>query len=159
MMPMTDRGILMADQYRDAGKLNARVALHARYSTNPQGWFPWLFDRLEIGPDARILELGCGAGALWLENWQRVPPGWRVALSDLSSVRPLSPAPKNACAPEGPSISPRIPVSSQPGRPTPSRVAPAPAIPGAEAQTGPHKPIRPRVAPRVSHPSATRPRR
>jgi ubiquinone/menaquinone biosynthesis C-methylase UbiE len=31
------------------------------------------------------LELGCGHGLLWKENKDRIPPGWSITLSDLSS--------------------------------------------------------------------------
>jgi SAM-dependent methyltransferase len=78
----TDQRHLLTDQYRDAGKLEARVALHARFSTNPLGWTRWVFERLEVPPTGRVLELGCGPGLLWRD--QEIPEGWRVTLSDFS---------------------------------------------------------------------------
>jgi SAM-dependent methyltransferase len=74
----------VAVQYRDASNLNARIALHRRFSTNPYGLTRWIFDRFQLPPDARILELGCGPGGLWAENGGRIPDGWRVCLSDRS---------------------------------------------------------------------------
>lgn len=71
-------------QYRDASNLNARVALQARFSTNAYGWQRWVFDKLELPPEARVLELGCGPGLLWRENLDRVPEGWSVTLTDAS---------------------------------------------------------------------------
>ena len=82
----TDKQYLTTRQYRDARNLNARGSLHARFGTNPYPWFRWLFDQLlAIAPaDARILEVGCGPASLWIENLDRLPPGWRVTLTDLS---------------------------------------------------------------------------
>ncbi len=86
-MPRTnDQEYLKTDQYRDSSNLEARAAIHQRFSTNPYGWFRWVFDTLLTLPeDARILELGCGNGLLWKENANRIPAGWQITLSDLSS--------------------------------------------------------------------------
>jgi SAM-dependent methyltransferase len=81
---MSDRQYLLAEQYQDATKLRARVVLHERFSTNEYGFMPWVFDHLELAADGWVLELGCGAGALWAENVHRIPPDWKVVLSDLS---------------------------------------------------------------------------
>jgi ubiquinone/menaquinone biosynthesis C-methylase UbiE len=86
MSKFTDPQYLKDDQYRDSSNLDARVVIHQRYSTNPYGWFKWAFDHLlKLPEDARILELGCGHGNLWKENVDRIPAGWSVILSDLSS--------------------------------------------------------------------------
>jgi SAM-dependent methyltransferase len=37
-----------------------------------------------VPADGRVLEIGCGAGSLWVENLDRIPQGWEVTLSDLS---------------------------------------------------------------------------
>lgn len=74
----------VSTQYRTATNLNTRIDLHQRYSLNPYGWFPWLFDRLHFPDGSAILELGCGAGNLWLVNRARLVPGWRLTLSDFS---------------------------------------------------------------------------
>ena len=64
----TNQKHLRTKQYRDSGNLKARIALHSRFSTNPYGWFRWVFDHLDLPPQNRLLELGCGAGDLWVEN-------------------------------------------------------------------------------------------
>jgi ubiquinone/menaquinone biosynthesis C-methylase UbiE len=84
MPQISDQAYLLTKQYRDASNLEARIALHARFSTNSYGWFHWLFDHLHLPPRSRILELGCGTGRLWLENKDRIPEGWDVTLSDFS---------------------------------------------------------------------------
>ena len=81
----TDQQYLKTDQYKDSSNLDARVAIHQRFSTNPYGWFRWIFDTLlKLPSSARILELGCGHGLLWKENVDRIPSGWMITLSDLS---------------------------------------------------------------------------
>lgn len=85
MSKYTDPHYLKTDQYTDSANLDARVAIHPEFSTNPYGWFNWLFDRLIILPaNARILELGCGNGVLWKSIVDRIPAGWNIILSDLS---------------------------------------------------------------------------
>lgn len=75
---------LVTEQYRDASNLNARIALHRRFSTNHYGWWPWVFDQFDLPPEAEILVLGCGPADLWKENLSRIPDGWQITLSDAS---------------------------------------------------------------------------
>src|SRR5262245_47483950 len=81
----TDPTYLRNEQYRDDSNLRARIELHRRFSTNPEPWHRWVFDRLGFPADARILEVGCGPGELWLQNADRIPEGWRLTLADLSA--------------------------------------------------------------------------
>jgi ubiquinone/menaquinone biosynthesis C-methylase UbiE len=86
MAKFTDPTYLQTDQYRDASNLNARITIHQRFSTNPQGWFPWVWDVLTSLPTkAKVLELGCGSGALWMACPERIPAGWSITLSDFSA--------------------------------------------------------------------------
>ena len=86
MSKFTDQQYLKSDQYRDSSNLDARVVIHQRFSTNPYGWFKWVFDTLlKLPENTKILELGCGHGLLWKENIDRIPAGWNITLSDLSS--------------------------------------------------------------------------
>lgn len=85
MQRFTDQQYLTTDQYKDSANLDARIAIHQKFSTNPQGWFNWIFDALVTLPaDANILELGCGTGTMWKECADRIPAGWTITLSDLS---------------------------------------------------------------------------
>ena len=74
----------ISKQYRDAANLTARISLHQRFGTNPYNWQPWVFDHFDLPSQCRVLELGCGTGNLWLENLERIPPGWQITLSDQS---------------------------------------------------------------------------
>jgi ubiquinone/menaquinone biosynthesis C-methylase UbiE len=71
-------------QYCNASNLTARIQLHQRFSLNKYGWFRWVFDQISLPSKSRILELGCGAGNLWIENQDRIPAGWEILLSDFS---------------------------------------------------------------------------
>lgn len=71
-------------QYRSAANLNARIALHQRFSTNSYGWQRWVFDQLVATPGNRVLELGAGPGTLWRENLARIPDDWAITLTDRS---------------------------------------------------------------------------
>lgn len=84
MFQMLDQKYLLKAQYHNASNLNARVQLHRRFSTNKYGWCLWVFDQLDLPPQSRILELGCGPGGLWLGNIHRIPEDWDIVLSDLS---------------------------------------------------------------------------
>jgi ubiquinone/menaquinone biosynthesis C-methylase UbiE len=80
----TDQTFLLEQQYRTAENLETRIALHERFSTNPEPFPRWVFDRLPSAKTADVLEVGCGNGNLWYANRDRIPPGWRLTLSDLS---------------------------------------------------------------------------
>jgi SAM-dependent methyltransferase len=84
MPRISDQAYLLSQQYHNASNLEARIALHARFSTNTYGYYPWIFDHLDLPPHSRVLELGCGTGRLWLENVHRIPEGWDITLSDFS---------------------------------------------------------------------------
>jgi ubiquinone/menaquinone biosynthesis C-methylase UbiE len=71
-------------QYRDASNLNARIALHELFSTNPYGLPRWIFDQFELPGQSRILEVGSGPGHLWTENLDSLPEGWSITLTDIS---------------------------------------------------------------------------
>jgi ubiquinone/menaquinone biosynthesis C-methylase UbiE len=85
MPRIDDPAYLRHEQYRTSGNLQARIDFHIRFRTNPYDWQLWVFDRLRLPAKTRVLEIGCGAGSLWLENRSRIPDGWEVTLSDLSA--------------------------------------------------------------------------
>jgi ubiquinone/menaquinone biosynthesis C-methylase UbiE len=81
---MSDARRMLQNHYQDASRLDARLQLHVKYSTNTQGLHSWVFERLRLPPTCQVLEVGCGSGQLWLVNQHRLPAGWNVTLSDLS---------------------------------------------------------------------------
>lgn len=75
---------MLQEQYKTSQNIDARVRLHKECSTNPMGWFPWVFSQCELYDNSRILELGCGNGALWLDNAPRIPSKAHITLTDIS---------------------------------------------------------------------------
>ena len=71
-------------QYLNSTNVAARIRLHSEYSVNQEGWFPWLYRMSDIQDGMNILEIGCGNGALWLENMNHIPPHVHITLSDIS---------------------------------------------------------------------------
>ena len=80
----------LKSQYENANNISARIRLHKEYSTNQQGWFPWIFEtgilpRVKTSSDKiEILELGCGEGSLWTENLKDLQQNVHITVSDIS---------------------------------------------------------------------------
>jgi ubiquinone/menaquinone biosynthesis C-methylase UbiE len=72
------------EQYQDASNLNARIALHEKFSTRKGVFHAWLFDFVQAPEDAKVLELGVGSAKLWQVNRERIPHLWDITLSDMS---------------------------------------------------------------------------
>jgi len=72
-------------QYATPANLSARIALHERFGSTEVPWPIWVFDQLELQPGDRLLEVGCGTGALWRANAGRVPAGVALTLTDRSA--------------------------------------------------------------------------
>src|SRR5262249_25082462 len=81
---MKERAYLREVQYRDGTNLKTRAALHERFSVNPVGLQSWVVAQVDPPARARILEVGCGPGNLWVANLTRRPEGWQIVLSDFS---------------------------------------------------------------------------
>ena len=71
-------------QYRNSTNISARIRLHRLFSSNKQGWFPWIYEQCQITGGMKILELGCGNGRLWIENKAKLPADCEIILSDIS---------------------------------------------------------------------------
>lgn len=71
-------------QYQNATNISARIRLHKLYTINKQGWFPWIYEQCHITDSMHILELGCGNGALWKENFSKIPQHCSIILNDIS---------------------------------------------------------------------------
>ena len=71
-------------QYRNSTNISARIRLHRLFSSNKQGWFPWIYEQCQNTEGMKILELGCGNGRLWIENKAKLPADCEIILSDIS---------------------------------------------------------------------------
>lgn len=68
LIHLTNMENTLKTQYKNSSNISARIKLHNLYSTNKQGWFSWIYDQCDIKAGMNILEIGCGSGALWKEN-------------------------------------------------------------------------------------------
>lgn len=86
-MRFHDREHLQAVQYRSPERLKARIRLHELFSTNPLGFYRWIFNETagELPGDTRLLEVGGGHGRLWSAVAGQLPRGWSIALTDFSA--------------------------------------------------------------------------
>ncbi|MFX1574975.1 MAG: class I SAM-dependent methyltransferase [Promethearchaeota archaeon] len=70
-------------QYNTHEKLINRMNLWS-YGTNPESLHKWIFKKIQLQEHEKVLELGCGIGQLWLENFKDVPSNCSIVLSDFS---------------------------------------------------------------------------
>lgn len=84
LIHLTNMESSLKSQYQNATNISARISLHQLYSTNTQGWFPWIYTQCQIHENMHILELGCGNGALWRENYDLLPANTSIMLNDIS---------------------------------------------------------------------------
>jgi len=83
MKNMNDANIV-ENQYKNADKLNIRIALHERYSTNKVPFGDWIVSNYNIKTGSRVLELGCGTGSMWKNHLHLLENGSTAVLSDFS---------------------------------------------------------------------------
>lgn len=74
----------LKNQYQNANNISSRINLHTMYSQNKQGWFPWVYSQCQISTNMKILEVGCGDGTFWTQNFQYIPNDICITLSDKS---------------------------------------------------------------------------
>ena len=54
-----------------------------KHTADPMDWYVKIFNSLKIEENARVLDLGCGYGKLWRNNWEGIPSGTKIEGVDL----------------------------------------------------------------------------
>jgi ubiquinone/menaquinone biosynthesis C-methylase UbiE len=70
-------------QYKTHQNLSNRINIWS-YGTNPESIYKWIFRNIKLQENERLLELGCGTGNLWLENYKSVNLNNSIIISDAS---------------------------------------------------------------------------
>lgn len=72
------------EQYATSNGLNTRLSFHDKYSTNKMGYGNWIVSNYDIPEGARVLELGCGTGSIWMGRDELINKCSELVLTDLS---------------------------------------------------------------------------
>jgi ubiquinone/menaquinone biosynthesis C-methylase UbiE len=80
----TDPDFLKNEAYKDASNFDLRQRLTEQHRAEAQNWYQWVYQQLHLPTGGWVLDIGCGPGHLWLENWRQLPAQSRTVLIDLS---------------------------------------------------------------------------
>lgn len=69
---------IQIDQKADEGHFDA-----LKHSVDSVDWYVKVYDSLNIAEGEKVLDLGCGFGKLWRNNWERIPKNTKVFAYDL----------------------------------------------------------------------------
>ena len=73
----------LRQQYIDVSNLNAEIKLQDRFSLDKYGWYRWTFKNFKFDKGYKVLEIGCGNGALWSKNIEVLEEGIEVVLTEV----------------------------------------------------------------------------
>lgn len=71
-------------QYDNSNRLNTRISIHQKYSTNKLGFGNWIYSNYKFSPNINVLELGCGTGEMWKGKIDNLPSNSKIYLTDYS---------------------------------------------------------------------------
>ncbi len=83
IIQMTQHKEELVKQYKEESNLQKRINIHA-YSTSKTNWYQWILDGLQLQEGMKILEVGCGNGALWICMRDRLPNNLHIIMTDNS---------------------------------------------------------------------------
>lgn len=72
----------LLQQYIDSSNLNANIYLQENFSTNKFSWYSYVFKNMNLNKKCKVLEIGCGNGALWLKNIKEINSNIEITLTD-----------------------------------------------------------------------------
>ena len=93
VIELLDR-VMEEDDLGDLTELTASMKLIRRVNHSARSYqfcdrhgqrdlYRWEFDRLELKPGMKTLDLGCGYGLLWRKNWCLIPENSQITLVDI----------------------------------------------------------------------------
>ena len=71
-------------QYDNSNRLDTRISIHQKYSTNKLGFGNWIYNNYDLSSKICILELGCGTGEMWKGKIDNLPSNSKLYLTDYS---------------------------------------------------------------------------
>lgn len=71
------------EQYQNETNLRNRINIH-EYSTAKVGFYPWMFEKLQLKAGMRVLDIGCGNAAFWKAMAPQLPEKLELHLTDYS---------------------------------------------------------------------------
>ena len=74
---------VLRQKFIDSSNLSAEIKLIDQLDSD-RNWYEWVFERLDFKDGERVLELGCGEGALWYKNESRSPKSLNVTLTEVT---------------------------------------------------------------------------
>ncbi len=83
-MNVTNDSAVVKEQYKTAINLNTRISIHSKYSVNKQGFGNWIVSNYKFENGMRILEIGCGTGAMWKNYMNLLDNISEIVLTDFS---------------------------------------------------------------------------
>ncbi len=83
-MPALNHESAVQAQYASSANLSTRMSIHAKYSTNKQGFGNWITAHYPVSAGMSVLELGCGTGAAWLDQREIIDACSGIILTDFS---------------------------------------------------------------------------
>ncbi|MBO4495681.1 MAG: MerR family transcriptional regulator [Clostridiales bacterium] len=54
-----------------------------KHQISDEDWYTKIFRSLDLQPDSRVLDLGCGFAKLWRNNWSEIPEGMQISAYDV----------------------------------------------------------------------------
>ena len=71
-------------QYKKTDYLQSRINLHNCFSN--YSFHRWVYSKLPITKPVKVLQVGCGIGQFWAENYYKFPKASEIILTDISQA-------------------------------------------------------------------------